>query len=134
MRVSALVAAALLVTFLLPVQFHSAEAVSSCTSDICWTQVDPPVLTQLATYQSFKVTYNNTISVSMTGMVFMVVHNSLGQTVQISISSLQLAPGANGSAFPILLGLPSGNYTATFFATTPGDVAISTASVQTFSI
>jgi len=74
------------------------------------------------------------MNANATGIIFMVVHNYLGQTVEISTATLQLAAGANGTARPIIFGLPSAIYTATFFVSSTSGVAISTAVTESFTI
>jgi len=64
----------------------------------------------------------------------MVVHNYLGQTVEISTSVLQLGAGAEGSAYTIIFGLASGAYSATFFVVTPSGTAISTSTTASFTL
>lgn len=99
----------------------------------CWLQVGPAVFARLGPYQSVQVTYNNGIGGNVTGIVFAVVHNSLGQTVEISTATLQLQAGANGTAYPVLFGLPSGQYSTTIFAIESSGIAISTTTTLTFT-
>jgi len=66
--------------------------------------------------------------------VFMVVHNSLGQTVEISTGVLQLAAGANGTAYTIAFGMASGEYSATFFAVSTSGYAISSSTTAPFTV
>jgi hypothetical protein len=70
----------------------------------------------------------------VTGIVYLVVHNRLGQTAEYSTATLQLAVGANGTAYPIAFGLPSGEYSATFFVVTSGGVAISVSTTVPFTV
>ena len=42
-----------------------------------------------------EIPYTSGLNTTSIGIVFMVVHNYLGQTVEISTSVLQLAAGAN---------------------------------------
>jgi len=64
----------------------------------------------------------------------MVVHNYLGQTVEISTATLTLAADANGTAYPIAFGLAAGQYSATLFATSTGGVAISYTATASFTV
>jgi hypothetical protein len=112
----------------------SAALVSACQAGQCWFEVGPPVYAQLGAYQAFKVSYVNFANANVTGIVYLVVHNRLGQTAEYSTSTLQLAAGANGTAYPIAFGLPSGEYSATLFVATPSGVAISVPTTAAFSV
>jgi hypothetical protein len=70
----------------------------------------------------------------VTGVVFMVVHNRLGQTVEYSTATLQLTNGANGTAYLVAFGLASGEYAATIFVDTTSWVAISTPATASFTV
>jgi hypothetical protein len=45
-----------------------------------------------------------------------------------------LAPGANGTAFPVVFGLAPGAYSGIFFVTTASGVAISQTTVLNFTV
>lgn len=127
---------ALLLALLLGAFFQSTTAVSNsaCNSDSCWEQINAGNYYQLGGYSAVGIPYLNTINATVTGIVFMVVHNYLGQTVEISTATLQLGAGANGTAFLIRFGLESGTYSATFFVTEPSGVSISTTATETFTV
>jgi hypothetical protein len=126
------------VAFLLAIlsSFQSANAanVTSCPAGACWTEIGPPVYAALGPYQSIEISYVSDVNAATTGIVFMVVHNYLGQTVEISTATLALAADANGTAFPIAFGLASGQYSATLFATSTSGVAISEATTAPFTV
>ncbi len=90
-------------------------------------------MARLGPDSSFAVPLANGVNANMTGIVFMVVHNSLGQTVEISTSVLQLAPNANGTAIEIVFGLASDMYSATFFVVTLSGVAVSETTTASFT-
>jgi hypothetical protein len=126
----------LLFALLLPSSFE--KSVTGFSSAIpcaqCWEQVGQVSLAYPgpAGYAAFFITYLN-VNANVTGIVFMVMHNYLGQTVEISTATLQLAVGTNGTAFPVAFGLvPGANYSATFFVTATSGVAISQTTVETF--
>jgi hypothetical protein len=127
---------AFLFAFLLAIPFQAtmAAATSACSSTGCWFETGDPVYAPLGPYTSFGTTYANGINATVTGVVFMVVHNSLGQTVQISTCVLQLAAGANGTAYTIAFGLASGEYSATFFVVSTGGYAISSTTAAPFTV
>ena len=116
--------------------FQSATAanLTSCPVGACWTEIDPPVYAALGPYQSVEISYVNGINATVTGIMFMVVHNYLGQTVEISTATLTLAAGANGTAYPIAFGLAAGQYSATLFVTSTSGVAISEATTASFTV
>jgi hypothetical protein len=111
-----------------------AASTSACSSTGCWSETGNPLYTSLGPYSSFETTYVNGINATVTGVVFMVVHNSLGQTIEISTCVLQLASGANGTAYTITFGLASGEYSATFFAVSTSGYAISSTTTSPFTV
>jgi len=66
------------------------------------------------TYHTINVTITNSLSSSTTAIVFAVVHNSAGQTIEVTTSSAVVAAGATVSAYPVL-SLASGTYSVTIF-------------------
>ena len=133
-------ASALLVGFLFSFlilfssQSATAAATPSCSSDNCWGATGEAVYGQLGSYSSFSTQYVSYFNATTTGIVFMVVHNDLGQTVEISTSVLQLAALANGTAYTITFGLASGQYSASFFVTSPSGTAISATTATPFTV
>jgi hypothetical protein len=123
-----------LLVILSSIQSANAANVTSCPAGACWTEIGPPVYAALGPYQSVEISYVNSIDAAMIGIVFMVVHNYLGQTVGISTATLTLAAGANGTAFPIAFGLAPGQYSATLFATSASGVAISETATASFTV
>jgi hypothetical protein len=99
----------------------------------CWA-IGTPVFTRLGTYQVLRITLGNPGNGYVTGIVLMVVHNSLGQTVEYSTATLQLANGANGTAYLVPFGLAPGEYSSSVFVVTTGGVAISTTIVASFTV
>jgi hypothetical protein len=65
-------------------------------------------------------------STTTLGIVYAVLHNSIGQTVLFTTSTVTPAAGGNSTAYLIVEGLPSGAYNATVFAVNQNNVAIST--------
>ena len=132
MKANAAVAVLLLLMYLFLASYPSPRASGICT--LCWAVTSPPVFVKLGAYSSFQVGYFSAMNSDVTGIVYAVIHNYLNQTVEISTSTLQLAPTAYGTANPIIFGLASGTYSATFFATQTSGVAISPTTTEPFLI
>ena len=130
---SALIAVAL--ALLLPVQVQAAQA---STTESCQlpalASIGNPLYTQLGPYDVIEISYTNLCSSNVLGIVFAVVHNMLGQTVEISTATLLLASGANGTAFAVVFGLPDGEYSGTLFTTSASGTALSTATTVAFNV
>src|SRR6266404_4269901 len=132
MKANAAVAVVSLLMVLFLASFPSPRASGICTQ--CWAPTSPPVFVKLGAYSSFQVGYFSVMNSDVTGIVYAVVHDYLGQTVEISTATLQLAPGASGTTNPVIFGLASGTYSATFFAIEASGVAISPTTTQSFTI
>lgn len=115
--------------------FQSATAVSatSCFAP-CFIEIGSPVDASVGPYHSVEISYANIVNDTVTGVVFMVVHNHLGQTVQISTATLVLSAGANGTAYPVSFGLAPGQYSATLFTTSTAGTAISFTTTVSFTV
>ena len=94
--------------------------------------VGSPLLTTLGGYQGFQTVWVSAFGSTVTGIVVMVVHNGMGQTVEYSTGVLQLSAGSSGKAYLIPFGLPTGDYSATFFVITNAGIAISSATTASF--
>lgn len=116
--------------------FQSATAanLTSCNPGACWAEIGSPNYTSLGPYHTVEITYANSANATMTGIVFMVVHNYLGQTVEISTATLTLTAGTNGMAFPIAFGLAQGQYSATLFTTSAAGVAITSTTTVSITV
>ena len=70
----------------------------------------------LSPYHAMAATVNNTGSTTLTGIVFGVFHNSLGQTLQISTGIASNVSGGQNTTVFIISTLPTTvNYTVIFF-------------------
>ena len=104
-----------------PKAFFTTSVVSSNAAEVT-----------LSGTAGFNVTFTNSLSVAVTGSVFIELINSAGQTVLIQSSIVTFAPaGMAGSKSGTFLGLseldfPAGTYTALAFVTTTQLVPIST--------
>lgn len=96
----------------------------------------PASPTQLASggFSAFAVPYTSGVGNTTIGIVLMVVHNSLGQTVEISTATLELPADGNGTAYPVYFGLAPGTYSGTFFVLTPAGIAISMTTTTSFAV
>jgi hypothetical protein len=74
------------------------------------------------------LSYSNHLSVSVSGIIFMVLRNNDSQMVSLSSASATIATGAIVPALLIAVGLSPGTYNATFFAVAYSGVAISLSS------
>jgi hypothetical protein len=74
-------------------------------------------------------TYSNAIGSNATlGVIYAVVHNSIGQTILITFATVSPAAGANATSYLVMSGLASGTYNATVFAVNENYLAISVSS------
>jgi hypothetical protein len=75
---------------------------------------------------NMKITYSNSLTGPVFGLVYAVVRNSVGQTVGIEVSALSLDPGQHGSALlPVGIGPGPGTYAVSFFVVGADESAIS---------
>ncbi len=78
--------------------------------------------------------YRNNGTSTILGIVYVVVQNSLSQTLYYSTGTLNLNAGQNASAYLVINGPPKGTYTATVFAVNANNTAISTSSALSISL
>lgn len=120
---------------LIPVQVQTAQASTILSCEVpSWASIGNPLYTQVGPYDVIAISYTNLCSGNVLGIVFAVIHNVLGQTVEISTGTLQLAAGANGTAFAVVFGLPDGEYSGTLFAASASGVALSLTSTVAFTV
>ena len=119
-------AATLMVAILLA--SYGAQAANALTlvgGTSNWTAVGSPKMVSMGTFSTAGTTFHNNLDVQVLGIVIMVLHNRIGQTVSYSTATLDLTRGFTGTAYTVELGLPSGVYNATIFAFSISGVAIS---------
>jgi len=92
-----------------------------------FTQVAPP--TQPWTCLCAQIAYMNNANSTVTGIVYAMFHNSLGQTVFISTATITPAAGHLVTALLAANGLANASYLVTLFAVTPNGVTLSTVSL-----
>jgi hypothetical protein len=97
---------------------------TSCNSTTC-TAASGATQTTVGTNNGITSTWTNNSNAPVTEYVYAVVHNALGQTVDISTATISVSAGGSSTAFNVLFGLPPGTYSVTLFATSESGVAIS---------
>jgi len=120
-------------TLLVFPSFDNITTMSSAAATPCfscdygafdWILVTKPALASFG--GDLVVIYSNQVAVPLTGFVYGVVHNQMGQTVSYVVTTMNLAAGAPGTTYlEVWANLPPGNYTVSIFATSEGGVAIS---------
>ena len=84
--------------------------------------------------RAVELVYANNLNFTAVGIAWLIVHDSAGQTVFYSTSTLTPAGGVNGTTYNIIFGLAPGTYSATVFVTSVSAVAISSPSSFSFTI
>lgn len=101
----------------------------------CWPLAfGTPAFFQLGSFHVIQASVYNPSGTNGTLVVYMVVHDTVGRTLEYSTATIVVAPGAYGTAFLIVFGLLPGDYRATVFATLPNFVAVSATVTTPFSI
>jgi hypothetical protein len=106
----------------------------SCNSTTCMTVSGTPAQAQQGSYTGVTSTFTNNSNSPVTAFVYAVVHNALGQTVDISTATVTASTGGSATAFNALFGLAPGTYSVTIFATSSSGVAISGPSTASVTI
>jgi len=86
----------------------------------------------LGTYNAVCVSVQNTQAAAITGVVFAVVHNAAGQTIQVATSTVSsLAAGSSTTAY-VVLSVPAGTYSVNVFvwSTTGSSISVEQSSVS----
>jgi len=100
--------------------------VTAVTSTTAFTFPSTASSCTLGTYNAVCVSVMNTQSAAITGVVFAVVHNAAGQTVQVATSTVSsLAAGSSTTAY-VVLSVPAGTYTVNVFVWSSTGASIST--------
>ena len=74
---------------------------------------------------AYNITYSNNLSLPVTGIAYLDLHNGFGQTVYIASSPLGIGPASHGSILSLVSTVSSGKYEATIFVVSPEGFAIS---------
>jgi hypothetical protein len=78
----------------------------------------------LTPYHTVQVPVTNTQAASVTAIVFAVVHNAAGQTVQVGTGTVSVAAGATQTAY-VVVNQPSGTYTVNVFVWSTSGASLS---------
>ncbi|MGI0091808.1 MAG: hypothetical protein ACREBS_08870, partial [Nitrososphaerales archaeon] len=84
--------------------------------------------------EQLSITYLNSFPDQIQAIVFATVRNSATGSVSIETSTIVLAAFGNQTAVLIFGGLSAGNYSASFFAESPGGVQLSQTTNSTFIV
>src|SRR5437879_9307687 len=110
-------AALVAITLLVPAQFSTFASSGAPILTTTYTLMGPPLQSTLNGLPCIKANYLNAAgSKTEFGVVYAVVHDTLGQTVLMTPAAITPAAGANATAFLILAGLPAGVYNVSVFA------------------
>jgi len=107
---------------------------TSCNTTSCMAVNGQPTQTTQGAYNGVSSIFTNNSNAPVTGFVYAVVHNALGQTVDISTATVSAPAGGSVSAFNALFGLPPGTYSVSLFVTSSAGTAISSTSTVSVTI
>jgi len=107
---------------------------TACNNTTCMTVTGTPAQSQQGQYQGVTSTFTNNSPAPLTAFVYAVVHNALGQTVDISTATVTASAGGSTTAFNALFGLAPGTYSVTIFVTSSSGTAISGPSTASVTI
>jgi hypothetical protein len=107
---------------------------TSCNTTTCISSTGTAKQSAQGPYQGITSTFTNNSNAPVTAFVYAVVHNALGQTVDISTATITAPAGGSATAFNVLFGLPSGTYSVSLFVTSSSGTAISTSSTVSVTI
>jgi hypothetical protein len=101
---------------------------TSCTNQgtSCTAIQGTPTVSQSGGNTIITVSYTNNSNAPLTGYVYGVVHNALGQTIAYTTATISPAAGSSTTGQLVLFGLPIGTYTVTIFVVSTSGTAIST--------
>jgi len=107
---------------------------TSCNTTSCMAATGTPAQGTQGAYSGVTSSFTNNSNAPVTGFVYAVVHNALGQTVDISTATISAPAGGSVSAFNALFGLPPGTYSVSLFVTSSAGTAISSTSTVSVTI
>ncbi len=108
---------------------------TGCQTTSCMTTSSGAISTgSVAGYKTVNSVWTNNSNAPQTVIVFAVVHNGAGQTVDVSTATITVSAGSSATATNVLFGLPSGTYSVTLFTTSTSGTAVSTTSTTTVTI
>jgi len=107
---------------------------TSCNTTSCIVANGQSTQTIQGAYQGISSSFTNNSNAPVTAFVYAVVHNALGQTVDISTATVSAPAGGSVTAFNALFGLPPGTYSVSIFVTSSAGAAISSTSTVSVTI
>lgn len=105
-----------------------------CPADLTFSPTAPLSETQLGNYEAVNATFSNFVWPQITAVVFLVVQNQLGQTVEISTSTTTFLADTNTTSYLVVFGIPTGNYTGIVFILATTGVPLSVAKSLQLSV
>jgi len=109
-------------------------SIASCNTTSCMSVSGTPTFGVQGAYNGITSSFTNTSNEPVTAFVYAVVHNALGQTVDISTATITAPVGGSATAFNIVFGLPPATYSVTIFVTSSAGTAISSTSTVSVTI
>jgi len=107
---------------------------TTCNTTSCMVASGTPTSGTQGSYNGVSSSFTNNSNAPVTGFVYAVVHNALGQTVDISTATISASSGGSANAFNVLFGLAPGTYSVTLFVTSSAGTAISSTSTVSVTI
>jgi hypothetical protein len=127
-RVTVLAAIVSLAVLVVPSVVAPAAASPFTGGTSAWTIIGSPILASISGLPpTAKANYQNNLNVSIAlGFVYVVLHNSVGQTIFVNVgTTTNVAVSKNSTVSVAIFNVPTGTYSATFFAVLPSGTAIS---------
>jgi hypothetical protein len=109
-------------------------SVGSCNTTSCFTVSGSITKDTKGILTGLDATFSNAATSSVTGIVYAVVHNSIGQTVYYTTATISPSASGTATAFLVLAGLPAGTYTVQVFATDTSGNAISVSTTTSVTL
>jgi len=107
---------------------------TTCNTTACMAANGSPTTGTQGAYNGVSSSFTNNSNAPVTGFVYAVVHNALGQTVDISTATISAPAGGSANAFNVLFGLAPGTYSVSLFVTSSAGAAISSTSTVSVTI
>jgi hypothetical protein len=112
----------------------TGTSIGSCNTTSCLTLSGSVTKDTKGILTGLDATFTNSATSSVTGIVYAVVHNSIGQTVYYTTATVTPSSSGTATAFLVLSGLPAGTYTVTVFATDTSGNAISVSTTTSVTL
>jgi len=110
------------------------STVKDCNTTSCFTVSGAITKDTKGSLTGLDATFTNAATTSVTGIVYAVVHNSIGQTVYYTTATITPPASGTATAFLVLSGLPAGTYSVSVFATDTSGNAISVSTTTSVTL